>query len=191
MRMIWCGSVSIIVVFCLCLIGLSLQDNAMTGNLKSNEELEYINISNSIWTHYQEDLYYSSFVLDRYTNGNITAEDAFTATVSAFEVCTQTSSFLQEISPPMKYQYLHNLTALAVLSLQTYLWNLAKYYETTSIESWSRTKYKETGNGNYISQAEHYRAAKNQYYIATHNYFNETVYYMDLAKKERFKAIEF
>lgn len=168
-----------------------LQDDALGEENRSAEELDYLNVSNAMWSRFWEDLYFSSYILDEYTRGNITVDNAYNSIVSAFIMCDRSTAFLETISPPPKYEKLNDLTLSAMFSLQAYLWNLAKMYQAISIENWNLDKYEETGSKKYLEQADNYMIAKSQYYQATQSYFNQTVEYMEQARKERIKATEF
>ncbi len=104
----------------------------------AQNESNYINLTNKMWSLYSEDLLYSSNILNAYTKNNISSREALSATISVFVLNSQTTSAITEAiagaKPPAKYAKYHNSTVAAISSLQDYLLSLAKFYETGNIE---------------------------------------------------------
>lgn len=108
--------------------GLSSKNEII--NAQSQNESSYINLTNTIWGFYNEDLKYSSKVLDEYVKKNISSSEAMQAMTSVFTLNYQATSMFPRIKPPEKYSEYHNNTVGALLTLQGYILNLAKFYET-------------------------------------------------------------
>jgi len=90
----------------------------------------YINLSNLIWQQYEEDMTYSSMILNEFVSGNISSMDALTTTSSVFLLSSQTTAAAGQIVPPEGFRDYHHYTLQSQVNLQAYLWNLAKFYET-------------------------------------------------------------
>lgn len=187
----WAQLFLIAVIMSLCLVGNAQIEKNTSADSNQLAEADYLQASDAIWSQFWQELSFSSYVLDRYVSGNITAEDAFTRTVSAYILCSDSIMAINSIKPPEKYRDLHNLTILALVNLQAYLWNQAKYYEAISIEYWNLERYEKTGSKQYLDQARSYYALSDEHYQAMQDYFNQTVGLIELTKKERIKVVEF
>ena len=97
---------------------------------QAQNETSYINLSNKIWGFYNEDLKYSSKVLDEYIKKNLSRGEAMQAMTSVFILDYQATNMFARIKPPEKYSEYHNNTVNAIITLQGYFLNLAKFYET-------------------------------------------------------------
>lgn len=124
--------------------------------LKSNEST-YKNISGQTWLEYHDDLNYSSMILNDYVKKNISSKEAMLYAVSLHSLVGQTTVNLNSVEPPQKYKSYHNYTLTALLDLHSYLFYLAKFYETN--------------NPRYAVMARHY--------------FNQTLSDQNLAAEER------
>jgi hypothetical protein len=181
----------IFAVIGLCMAGNAQIENKVISDSPQQAESEYMKTSDAIWSQFWQELSFSSFVLDRYVSGNMTAEDAFTRTISAYILCSDTVAAANSVQPPEKYRDLHSLTLSSLINLQAYLWNQAKYYETTSIGYWNLDRYQETGSKQYLNQVNAYNNLSEGYYQSMQDYFNQTVNLIDRTKKERIKVVEF
>jgi uncharacterized protein with NRDE domain len=103
--------------------------NAQTLTQAQNES-SYLNLSNKMWGFYNEDLKSSSKALDEYVKKNISSNEAMQAMTSVFMLDYQATSMFARIKPPEKYSEYHNNTVMAIITLQGYILNLAKFYET-------------------------------------------------------------
>jgi len=144
-----------------------------------------------MWNRFWEDFSMGSHVLDEFNEGQMSADEAFAATTSAYQTCSQITRLTAETAAPKRFWAFHNATLDSALCLQAYLWNLAKYFEVSSVGSWYWEQYNETGRSAYLDQASYFQGLKRYYYQTTTDYFNKTVAYMDLSKKERIRALNF
>ena len=133
------GNRSTIRMASLILIGLSIfatlgqsqiEENRTSVNNLTQSELNYLNLSNTAWNMYNEDLVYASQILDEFVKKNISSRNAMMATTSAYVLDSITASNVAKTNPPEKFILLHRDTTQAFNYLQSYMWNLAKYYET-------------------------------------------------------------
>ena len=97
---------------------------------KMDNESIYKNLLNSTWSQYNEDLNYSSIILAEYVKKNITAREAMVATVSLYTLTSKTEDEFHKAKAIDKYKNIHNNTIVALSSLEVYLWNITKFYET-------------------------------------------------------------
>jgi hypothetical protein len=120
--------------------GLSATNETANAKILTQEQnkASYINLSNQIWDFYNEDFKSSSKVLDEYVKGNISGFGAMQAMTSIFTLNYQATSMFVRIKPPEEYLKVHNNTVLAIITLQGYFLNLAKFYETGDV-SYGRT----------------------------------------------------
>jgi hypothetical protein len=126
--------------------------------VENNENLDhstYMDLMKLIRTQYEEDLDYSSKVLNDFVNKNIDSRGAMTSTMTLFILTSKTVDLLDQISPPSDLIEYQNTTQLALINLEGYLWNMVKFYETS----------------------------KKEYAIQAHVNFNESIrYYKDFNK---------
>jgi len=113
---------------------LALGENAKASEagqtISRMNESDYLNFSSSIWRLYQDDLNYSSYILDKFSRKNISADEAFMATMSLFQLNYQTTDISRRINPPMKYVDYHSDMIQSLSMFRSYLIGMAKYYET-------------------------------------------------------------
>ena len=100
------------------------------SNNKSMDDSIYQDLMDVVWIQYMEDLNYSSYVLDEFVNKNISGMEAMASTTSLFTLTSQTVDLLDKIKPPSKFMQYHNTTLDAMINLEGYLWNMAKFYES-------------------------------------------------------------
>jgi hypothetical protein len=113
-------------------------------------ESDYHNVTDGILIEFNEDLNYSSSVLDDYVKGNISRDDAIYSTISVYVMNIHTINTVLQVKPSEKFSNYHNYLTLMVTDFQLYLWNLAKFYETN--------------NSNYALQArENYNTSTDNY----------------------------
>lgn len=124
--------------------------------IKTNEST-YKNISIQTWLQYHEDFNYSSTTLNDYVKKNISGKEAMLDSVSLYSLVEQTTVNLNSVEPPQKYKLYHNYTLSTLTDLHSYLFYLAKFYETN--------------NARYAIMARHY--------------FNQTLNDQSLAAEER------
>jgi hypothetical protein len=83
-----------------------------------------------IWAQYLDDLNYSSYILDEFVKNKINGRESMDSTMTLFVMTSQTVDMLDQIKPPAKHAQYHNDTLNALVNLEGYLWNMAKFYET-------------------------------------------------------------
>jgi hypothetical protein len=125
-------------VFALILVALMQVNSVSALAEKAAEntainETDYVSLSNKVWSLYNEDLAYSSNVLNEFTKKNISNKEALGSTLEVFLLNSQTTGLINQIEPPEKYSTYHNNTVSAMAAFQNYLLNLAKFYETGNI----------------------------------------------------------
>jgi hypothetical protein len=107
---------------------------AETENVKiptqAENESQYINLTNALWGYYNEDLSYSSEILDEFVRSNITRQEALEAITSTIVLNSKAADTIVELTPPEKYRSYNENSADAFAYLQAYLFNLAKFYQT-------------------------------------------------------------
>lgn len=113
---------------------LALGENAKASeadetNSKMNES-DYLNFSSSIWRLYRDDLNYSSYILDKFSRKNMSADEALVATMSLFQLNYQTTNIAGRINPPTEYADYHSYMIQSLSMFRSYLIGMAKYYET-------------------------------------------------------------
>jgi len=113
---------------------LALGENAKASEagqaLSRMNESDYLNFSSSIWRLYRDDLNYSSYILDKFSRKNISADEALMATMSLFQLNYQTTDIAGRINPPAKYADYHSYMIQSLSMFRSYLIGMAKYYET-------------------------------------------------------------
>jgi hypothetical protein len=121
------------------LIGIAIFSNICicvsgTENIKiptqAENESQYFNLTNALWGYYNEDLSYSSEILDEYVRSNITRQEALEAITSTIVLNSKAADTVAELTPPEMYRSYNENTANAFAYFQAYLFNLAKYYQT-------------------------------------------------------------
>ncbi|MDM7912691.1 MAG: hypothetical protein QUS09_06305, partial [Methanotrichaceae archaeon] len=110
----------------------------------------YSQISSAAWFDYNNDLSYSSQVLDDYVNKNISDSEALQSLMAVYLMAGRSEANILSVEPPAEYKNYHNYTYSAVEYFRLYLWNLAKFIET---------KYAPYGNEaqNYFNLSLEYR----------------------------------
>jgi hypothetical protein len=132
---------------------LAVIENNTKIPTQTENESQYLNLTNALWGYYNEDLSYSSEVLNKYVQANITRQEALEAITSAIVLNSKVADTIVELNPPEKYKSYNGNTVRAFESFRAYLFNLAKFYQT--------------GNNAYAMEAR--------------ILFNETVEYHDKA----------
>jgi hypothetical protein len=103
------------------------------GNASLNET-QYLNLMELVGIQFNQDLEYSSKILDNFVNKEIISRDAMTSTMALFILTRESVDMLDRITPPRPYMQYHNVSKLALIKLEGYLWNMVKYYETNEKE---------------------------------------------------------
>lgn len=107
---------------------------AETGDLniptQAENESQYIDLSNALWSNYNEDLSYSSAILDKYVNNNITRQEAMEAITSVIVLNSEIADSITKLTPPEKYISYNENAVKSFTDFQAYLFNLAKFYQT-------------------------------------------------------------
>jgi hypothetical protein len=106
---------------------------------QAENESQYINLSNALWKHYNEDLSCSSKALAEYVNANITRQEAFEAITSVIVLNSEVTDSITKLNPPKKYISYNENMVKSFADFHAYLFNLAKFYQT--------------GNGAYALEA--------------------------------------
>jgi hypothetical protein len=104
--------------------------NWLRGNNGDLNDSTYRNLMELVRTQYQEDLNYSSYILDEFVKKKIDARAAMTTTMTLFILTSETVDMVDQIKPPAKFKEYQNTTQLALINLEGYLWNMVKFYET-------------------------------------------------------------
>ena len=104
--------------------------NWLRGNNGDLNDSTYRNLMELVRTQYQEDLNYSSYILDEFVKKKIDARAAMTTTMTLFILTSETVTMVDQIKPPVKFKEYQNTTQLALINLEGYLWNMVKFYET-------------------------------------------------------------
>lgn len=90
----------------------------------------YLDLMDLVRTQYLEDLNYSSYILDEFVNKRVSSREAMTASIALFELTSQTVDMVDQMDAPPGFDQYHNCTLMALINLEGYLWNMAKFYET-------------------------------------------------------------
>jgi len=90
----------------------------------------YIEELTDIRVQYNEDLGYSSDILDEFVKKNMTNRDAMMATTSILVLASRTKDAASRIDPPDDYVKYHFYVQRSLDYLEEYLWNMGKFYET-------------------------------------------------------------
>jgi hypothetical protein len=98
--------------------------------LQQLNESSYNKAMDQVWDQYNEEFNYSSSILDEYVTKNISSREAFSSTISLFVLNKETLNAIMLIRPPQEYSEKHNISIYAMVNLEDFLWNMAKYYET-------------------------------------------------------------
>ena len=104
--------------------------NWQQGNNRNLNDSTYLDLMELVRTQFQEDLNYSSFILDEFVKKKIEAREAMTSTMTLFILTSETVDMVDQIKPPAKFEEYQNTTQLALINLEGYLWNMVKFYET-------------------------------------------------------------
>jgi hypothetical protein len=135
---------AILAPFILCAIGASIGapnanviENTTQEPIGSNgslNESQYLAYSNYALTGLEEDSAFSSAILTKYAEKNITDNEALALTMAVYNVITHAKDMLSSFSPPKKYEEYHkNILSLMTCS-QNYLWNMGRFYETHKVD---------------------------------------------------------
>ncbi|MDF0593685.1 hypothetical protein P0O24_08820 [Methanotrichaceae archaeon M04Ac] len=92
--------------------------------------LHYIEEMTDIRVQYNEDLGYSSDILDEFVKKNITNRDAVMVTMAILVLASRTKDAASRIDPPDDYVKYHFYVQRSLDYLEEYLWNMGKFYET-------------------------------------------------------------
>ena len=131
-------------------------DTVEQTNNASNNVSIYMHISNAVWTEYQENLNYSSKMLDEFVKGNMSKREAMVATTSLFTLASQTSESIVRVSPPAEFEDYHNYTLGTLVYFEEYLWCLAKFYETNDSD------YAIRASDNFNTSVSFHKTAKTE-----------------------------
>jgi len=131
---------------------LSTNSCLAAENKTTLNDSDYREVTDGVLIELNEDLNYSSFVLDSYVKGNISRESALTSTISVYVLNIHSINTILRVEPSEKFSDYHNYLTLMLSDFQMYLWNIAKFYET--------------GKGNYAL------SARAMYNSTTENYDN-------------------
>jgi hypothetical protein len=129
-----------------------LKINAAKNTTEVLSDSDYRKATDGILIEFNEDLNYSSSVLNSFVKGNISRERALTSTTSVYVMNIHNINTVLRVEPSEKFSKYHNYLTLMLTDFQMYLWNLAKFYETN--------------NGNYALRA------REMYNSTTENYDN-------------------
>jgi len=110
-------------------VSLAMAENT-TIRAQAGSDTQYLNLTNALWGHYNEDLSYSSNVLNKYVHKNITRQEALEEMTSAIVLNSLTMDTIAELNPPGKYERYNENTINAFEYFKEYLHNLAKFYQT-------------------------------------------------------------
>lgn len=102
----------------------------LQGNNEDLNDSTYLDLMELVRTQYQEDLNYSSYILDEFVKKKIDARAAMTTTMTLFILTSETVDMVDQIRPPARFEEYQNTTQLALINLEGYLWNMVKFYET-------------------------------------------------------------
>jgi len=143
----------VLVMFCIVPLGYAADTVDQADDASINASI-YMYISNGVFNEYQEDLNYSSKILDEFVKGNISKRDAMIATTSLFTLTSQTAEAIVRVSPPPEFADYHDNSVGTLVYFKAYLWSLAKFYETGA------TKYAVQANDSFNISVKFYEAAK-------------------------------
>ncbi len=129
--------------------------NWLQGNNGDLNDSTYLNLIELIRTQYQEDLNYSSYILDEFVKKKIDARAAMTTTMTLFILTSETVDMVDQIKPPAKFEEYQNTTQLALINLEGYLWNMVKFYET------NRRVYAMQAHDNFNRSMSYYEKGAN------------------------------
>ena len=115
----------------------------------------YLDLMELVWIQYMEDLNYSSYILDEFVKKKINGREAMTSTMTLFTLTSQTVDMLDKIEPPSTFMQYHNYTLEALINLEGYLWNMAKFYET------NRRVYAMQAHDNFNESMNYYEMGLN------------------------------
>jgi hypothetical protein len=129
--------------------------NWLQGNNGDLNDSTYLNLMELVRTQYQEDLNYSSYILDEFVKKKIDARAAMTTTMTLFILTSETVDMVDQIKPPAKFKEYQNTTQLALINLEGYLWNMVKFYET------NRRVYAMQAHDNFNNSMSYYEKGAN------------------------------
>jgi hypothetical protein len=107
--------------------GLSIEK---PGSFQQLNESSYKQAMDRIWRQYNDDLDYSSLILDQFVRKNISSKEAFISTISIYVLNKETLNAINLITPPESYRENHNISKSLLIDIGEFYWNMAKYYET-------------------------------------------------------------
>jgi hypothetical protein len=99
-------------------------------SLQQLNESSYKQAMDRVWNQYNDDLNYSSSILDQFVRKNISSKEAFITTVSLYVLNKETINAINLITPPESYRENHNTSISLLIGIENFYWNMAKYYET-------------------------------------------------------------
>ena len=129
--------------------------NWLQGNNGDLNDSTYLDLMELVRTQYQEDLNYSSYILDEFVQKKIDARAAMTTTMTLFILTSETVDMMDQIKPPAKFEEYQNTTQLALINLEGYLWNMVKFYET------NRRVYAMQAHDNFNNSMSYYEKGAN------------------------------
>lgn len=104
--------------------------SSMSAGPTPMNESSYRNFLGTIQSMYREDFNYSGSVLENYVNKTISEKEAMVATTSIFILTSHSLALLDINKPPKVYESAYNNTRMAMINLNSFLWNMSKFYET-------------------------------------------------------------
>jgi hypothetical protein len=139
------------ILFVLATVACSaISEGQMENAEEQMNESAYRQVSDTILIEFNEDLNYSSIVLDGFVKGEITREQALSSTASVIMLTINTINTANRVNPPDKFADYHNYIILMLTDLQQYAWNLAKFYET------EKSNYAIQARSHYNNSIENY-----------------------------------
>jgi len=115
-------------------------------SLQQLNESSYKQAMDRVWKQYNDDLNYSSLILDQFVRKNISSKEAFVSTISIYILNKETLNAINLIAPPESYWENHNTSISILIDIGDFYWNMAKYYETQDriYAIQARTKYNQS-----------------------------------------------
>ena len=115
-------------------------------SLQQLNESNYKQAMERVWKQYNDDLNYSSSILDQFVMKNISSKEAFISTISIYVLNKETLNTVNLIIPPESHWENHNISISLLIDIGDFYWNMAKYYETQDriYAIQARTKYNES-----------------------------------------------
>lgn len=114
------------------LIAINISLISIPAAAESDFDQSQFDLLNEARRDYNENVIYSASILDRFVRGNLTNENAMTATSAVFLLTSRTVDKVEKISPTDKYANYHEYTLNALTNLEDYLWLMMKYFQTNN-----------------------------------------------------------